>query len=131
MLGVQGVNLQKFAADGAEIAVTVKIKNPNNYAIKVVGSDLELLVKDQSAGKGKLKGKVSIPKNSTESHVFVIAADYKEVMRVAKANIMNMFGGGMQINVKGHIKVRAKMIGKKIPVNFKHNVNLKDMQMPF
>ena len=61
---VEIVNTQvkKFSASSLELAVILKIDNPNNFNIYITGSDLNISLNNQPIGGASIVDKVKIPK---------------------------------------------------------------------
>lgn len=124
VLGVEDVAVKKFSAKSVELEVSVKIKNPNNYKIKIVGSDLDLFVNGNKSGKAKILDKIVIPKHSEEVHTFIVQANYKEVMAGLKGGIFSILtGGAVPLRIKGKITAKAKMLRKSFEVDITEKVS--------
>jgi len=124
VLGVEDVAVKKFSAKSVELEVSVKIKNPNNYKISIVGSDLDLYVNRNKSGKAKIIDKIVIPKHSEEIHRFIVQANYKEVMAGLKGGIFSILtGGSVPLRIKGKITAKAKMLRKSFDVDITEKVS--------
>lgn len=124
VLGVEDVAVKKFSAKSVELEVSVKIKNPNNYKISIVGSDLDLYINRNKAGKAKIMDKIVIPKHSEEIHSFIVQANYKEVMAGLKGGIFSILtGGSVPLRIKGKITAKAKMLRKSFDVDITERVS--------
>ena len=78
VIGIEGVKVKNVSAKGIELEATIQISNPNNYKISIVGSDLDLFIKNKKVGKAKITKKVVIHKNSNETHLLTIKSSFKE-----------------------------------------------------
>lgn len=124
VLGVEDVAVKKFSAKGVELEISVKIKNPNNYKISIVSSDLDLYVNRNKAGKATIMDKIVIPKHSEEIHRFIVQANYKEVMAGLKGGIFSILtGGSVPLRIKGKITAKAKMLRKSFDVDITKKVS--------
>jgi LEA14-like dessication related protein len=125
MVKVVDFGVKDITSDGVVFQVSMQIKNPNNYKINIVDSDLDLYVKDNKTGKVILKDKVTLPENSNKIHHFVFKSDYKN-LTTDPASIIGMVIGGnqLEVEVKGDIKAKAKGLSKKFPVEFKEKISL-------
>jgi LEA14-like dessication related protein len=125
VIDVTDVGVKKFTAKGVEVEVAMQIKNPNNYNIKIVDSDLELFVKENRIGTAKIDNKVTLQKKSNQIHRFIIKSSLKDMGSSVFPLLMNVLGGGsIELHIKGDIKATAKGIGKRFPVDFKEKVEL-------
>lgn len=125
MIKVVDFGIKGISAKGVNFQVSMQIKNPNNYKIGIVGSDLNLYVKDEKVGKVTLKDKIVLPKNSNKIHHFVFETDYKDLSTDPATILASVLGGGkIEIHIKGHIKAKAKGLSKKFPIDFKEKISL-------
>ena len=125
MIKVVDFGVKELSEKGVIFQVSMQLKNPNNYKIGIVGSDLDLYVENEKVGKVTLKDKIFLPKKSNKIHHFVFETDYTSLTTDPMAILGMVMGGGkLQIQVKGDIKAKAKGLSKKFPVDFKENVAL-------
>ena len=126
MVRMVDMGVESITPKGVDLYLDMQIKNPNNYKISIVGSDLDLFVKDKKSGKINLKNKVTLPKNSNEVHHFVFESDYKNFSADPLTIISTVLGDKrtVKVHVKGTIKAKAKGVGKKFPVDVKERVTL-------
>lgn len=127
---VQRVNFHKISSDVVRLTLGVELNNPNNYKIKVVKSDLQLFIAGSDAGKAVLKDKVILKKKTEDVYTIVIDGDLKSIMKAAlSGGILSALTGKVQVGVKGWVKGRVFVFGKKFDVEFKQNVDMKELKM--
>tara|TARA_B100000809_G_scaffold264795_1_gene321636 strand:+ start:1486 stop:1953 length:468 start_codon:yes stop_codon:yes gene_type:complete len=125
VIEVTEVGVKQFTTKGVEVEVAMQIKNPNNYNINIVDSDLELFVKETRIGTATIENKVTLPKKSNQIHRFIIKSSLKDMGANVFPILMTVLGGGtIDLQIKGDIKATAKGIGKRFPVDFKEKVKL-------
>ena len=125
VVAVTEVGVKQFSTKGVEVEVAMQIKNPNNYKINIVDSDLELFVKGSGIGTATIDNKVTLPKKSNQIHRFIIKSSLKDMGANVFPILMTVLGGGIiELQIKGDIKATAKGIGKRFPVDFKEKVKL-------
>jgi len=124
MIAVKDVKLNSFSMKGAEIGVEMQISNPNTYKVSVVDSDLELLIKGEKIGTAKIKNDIILPKNSNQTHQFVIESFFDNIGGAMPSLMGAMMGQPIELQVKGNIKGKAKSFSKKFPVDFKEKIQL-------
>lgn len=125
MLGVQNVNVDEFNTDRVQITTSIKLRNPNNYKIKIKKSELALYVNGTTVGTTKLRQKIVLPKNSTLDHDFVIESTIKDVAISGVSGVLGVLqSGGVRLGVDGYVKGSAFLISMKIPVEVEENVSL-------
>jgi LEA14-like dessication related protein len=125
VIEVTDVGVKQFTAKGVEVEVAMQIKNPNNYNIKIVDSDLELFVKGSRIGTATIDNKITLPKKSNQIHRFIIKSSLKDMGANIFPLLMTVIGGGtIDLQIKGDVKATAKGIGKRFPVDFTEKVKL-------
>jgi LEA14-like dessication related protein len=122
---VQSVKVLNMTSTEADLAVTLKVFNPNNMKIIVKSIDLDAYVNKKLVGKVKTDKKIIIPKNSEKSYIIIVKADMKEVNKLLPGMI---FASHALVNLQGEMKVKAKGISKKICVNIDEKVSRKEIQ---
>lgn len=125
MEGVEDVRIKNLSAKGVEIEVDMKIKNPNNYKISIVDSDLDIYLKKKKMGNAIIQNKIVLPKKSSKVHTIMIKGDLKGMDLASLLGLVGIFGGGsLDVQMKGFIKAKAKGIAKKFPVDVTEKVSL-------
>lgn len=124
MLGVQDFKVRELSPSNILVEVYVKVRNPNNYNISVVGSDLQLELNGDPMGKAKIKNNIIIPKNSTETHMILVQADPTKLAENPLGMAMSLMGKPLNVGVKGKVKARARFISKKFDVDITERVSL-------
>jgi len=125
MVKVVDFGVKDINTNGVVFQVSMQIKNPNNYKISIVDSDLDLYVKEDKTGKVTLKDKVTLPENSNKIHHFLFKTDYKNLTSDPTAILGTLLGNNkIPIQVKGYIKAKAKGLSKKFPVEFKEKIEI-------
>lgn len=115
--------VKKFSSRGIEAEVFLKVKNPNNYDISIVNSDLDIFINEKSVGKAKISEKITFPKKSEKVHRFMIQSDFDKIgsglLATLASVIMNQ---SVNLGIKGDITAKAIMISKKVKVDIRENV---------
>lgn len=123
--GVNDFSVGSLDSDKIEITINVKLNNPNNFKIKVIKANMDLLVGGNEAGVAKLEEKVIIKKKAEDNYDIIISTDKDKLMSAGmKAIIPSLASGKVSVKVKGWVKGRVWGIGKKIDVEFKENVDI-------
>ena len=128
MVNVNSYKVAKSSDDKIKLILNIRIDNPNTFNIKVKKTDLNLFVNGTDAGKINLEDKLIILKKTETDYDFVLTADQKQVSRaVVQAGIGIALTGKVNINVKGWIKGKVFGIGKKIDIDEKQSLSVKDL----
>jgi LEA14-like dessication related protein len=128
LVKVNGYNVGQSSSDKIKLTLNMRIDNPNNFKIAVKKTDLNLFVSGSDAGKIILEEKIIILKKTETDYDFVLIADQKHVSRaVVQAGIGIALTGKVNINVKGWIKGKVFGIGKKIDIDEKQSLSIKDL----
>lgn len=123
MLGVEGYEVESFDTSGAVIKISVRVKNPNGYKIKITNSDLDLSLNGRSAGKAEIDKKIVLPKRSDMVHTFKVKANFKQLAGGFTSLIGIMTSGKAKVKVEGWVKAKALGIGRKVDVDFNESVS--------
>ena len=116
-------DVKSFSSESVEVEIVLQISNPNNYKISITNSDLNLFLNGSEMGKAIIKEKIVIPKQSNEVHRFTVKLNNKDLAANTLPFILSAaLGIPMRLTVKGYIKAKAKMISKKIPIEFTKNI---------
>jgi len=119
--GLKNVSVNHINQEGASIAITVRVHNPNNYKIKITRSDLDLFLNGRNVGKAQIDQKVVLKANSTSDYSFNVEASFKNM-----GNLLTtvMVGGPPVMKVEGWVKAKAFGVGKKFPVEFEEKLQM-------
>ena len=119
------VGVKDISVNGVAVEVEMQIKNPNNYNIKIIGSNLNLFLKENKMGTANLKNKVTLKKKSTAVYRFNLQSNFNDL---ALGSIPVLIGlitqNSVEVHIVGDIKAQAKGISKKVPIDFTEKVKL-------
>jgi LEA14-like dessication related protein len=119
------VGIKDISVSGVAVEVAMQIKNPNNYNIKIIGSDLNLFLKGNKMGAANLKNKVILKKKSNAVYRFTLQSNFKDLALGSLPVLMGlMTQNEIEFHIVGHIKAQAKGISKKVPIDFTEKVKL-------
>ncbi len=125
MLGVTDFGIKKISTKGITLAIAMQIKNPNNYKISIVKSDLVLFSKGRKIGTANIANKIVLPKKSNQIHQFIVVTTIKDMASKSLPLLMSILSkNAIELQIKGNIKARAKGLSKKIPIDFKKRMKL-------
>lgn len=122
---VQSVKIVNMTDKEADLAVTLKVNNPNKMKIVVKSMDLNAYVNKKYVGKVNTDKKIILPKKSENTYTVMVKADMTEVRKLLPSMV---FASQALVNLKGDIKVKAKGISKKVNVDVDEKVSRKDIQ---
>ena len=119
-----GVDVKEMSAAGVTVDVHVQISNPNNYKISVVKTNLNAVLNGADLGKPKMKGNLVLPKNSNEVHTITIQMKGSQLKAALPTMISMALGGQPTMRIHGTITAKAKMLRKKVDVDFTDKIAL-------
>ena len=122
-VGVKDVDVESFSMKEAVVKVTVQVKNPNKYKIKITNSDLDLFLNGNDLGKAVIQEKIILEKQSNDSHTFTVKTNIGKAAG-ALGGLLLGIGRAPELHVKGTIKAKAFGIGKNFPVDVKERVSM-------
>jgi len=123
--GVDDVKLENFEGREAEFNITARIKNDNNFAIKVKPSTLDVYVGNQYIGDIHLDKKVKLKKNQ----VTTIEAPFTAtIAEGALFKVMALLSqSSVDLQLKGKVKASVFIISKKVDVNERKTIDLSSL----
>ena len=119
-----GVDVKEMSAAGVTVDVHVQISNPNNYKISVVKTNLNAELNGADLGKPKMKGNLVLPKNSNEVHTITIQMKGSQLKAALPSMLSMALGGQPTMRIHGTITAKAKMLRKKVDVDFTDKIAL-------
>ena len=115
-LDMQHVNLSFNGVTGPELAMDVKLFNPNHYGINVKDADIDVFVNDAHIGKMfVISGNYKIPGIDTFLLPIHADVDWKNVLPNA---VKLLFNNSIDLKVKGKIRAGKHGIYIGVPVNY-------------
>ena len=123
---VTNVKLEKGNNGGADIKVSIPVKNPNNYKIKVKAIEADLFVNNKKIGKITLNKKVVLPKNSELNQDFYLNTQLSNILSAVPTLL---FGGEINLKVNGYIKGKVFIVSHKFPIEAEKKISAKDLDL--
>lgn len=120
---LENVSVKQFSSKGIVAEVFMKIKNPNNYDISIVSSDLDIIINDKPVGKANFSDKIKLLKKSENVHRILIESNFEKIGSGLLATLASVITTqSVKFGVKGNITAKAMLVQKKIKVDFNENV---------
>jgi LEA14-like dessication related protein len=127
---VEYVSVNNVNKKRIQIKLGMNLYNPNAFKIKVVDADLDLFIGGAEAGKADLMNKIILRKKREQTADILIEADYDKVFKaVAQSGLQLLFTKKIQVKVKGWIKGRVFVFGKKVDVEIKETVDIDQLKL--
>ena len=123
-ISLENAELNKISPNGIEADLWVKIKNPNDYKIKVETKDLTFSINGKEIGKAKLAKQLELNKEGTEVYKTGIIVSLPADGNIDLGMTMLMSGGKITLGLKGEIIGKAKGISKTVPIDFTESVSI-------
>jgi LEA14-like dessication related protein len=125
---INSVRVNEFGKGNMVFVFNVKLENPNKYNIKVKSADLKLYIGSADAGNALLMDKLVLRKKSLNDYDLRIETNTKQITKALAGSALNiLINKNVPVKVKGYIKAKVFIFGKKFPVEFKENVDIKDL----
>lgn len=123
MVKLENVVMKQLTSKGITAEVYLKIKNPNNYSIALVKSNLDILINGKTMGKAKIDKKVTLPGKSEMVHCFIIKSDFSEGGGSLLQSLASIIANpSIRLGINGEVTARAGILRKNFPVNISENV---------
>ena len=123
--GIEDVEVQSISMSGVKAKLFIKVHNPNNYKIKILGGSFSIASEGVSLGDFDLSDQVEIPKNSTTTIPITLDAKLKSLFSPETLKLIShLQKNEIPITVNGHITAGAYFIKKKIPIEVNEKISL-------
>lgn len=127
LLEVVDIDVTNFQPDLIEAKVTLKVDNPNWYAITLTQSDVDVYVNEKAMGKVELVEKVKIKGKSTETKTLHLKGNPDGAGSFLGNLIGLLFSNSANFQAKGYVKGRALLISRKVPVDLTEAIDFEDL----
>ncbi len=117
------IKLKELSSKGMVIDIDLQVRNPNNYKISVVKTDINVSLNNRDMGKAEIQGNLVLPKNSDEIHRITAKLNGKQIGGAMSLLLSTALGNPMTIGIKGSITAKAKLLRKKIDVEFTERIS--------
>ena len=121
---VADVAFKEMSADGITIDIQARINNPNSYKISVVKTNLMLSLNGTNLGKANIGDNLVLPKNSNDIHKITVNIKGSQLKKALPTMLLSALGGEMNVRIKGTITAKARMLRRKIEVDFTDSAGL-------
>ncbi len=123
-----GYNVERTNGDKTALKIKTVLLNPNSFNVKIKKAKLNLVISGSDAGTITLAWPVVIEKNKELEYEVTLLADKSKITKaITEAGIGIALSGKVMVNVKGWVKGKALGIGKKIKIDEKKTLSLKDL----
>ena len=127
---VNSVQVNELNKGSLVFVFNVRLENQNLNSIKIKCADLKLYIGGTEAGNALLMDKVVMRKKSEKDYDIRIETDTKQITKALANSALNiLINKSVPVKVKGEIKAKVFIFGKKFPVEFKDNVDLKHLKL--
>lgn len=124
--GIENYKIEEFSMKGIKLNLGVKLENPNWFAIKAKGGQINVKANGINLGKFSITKKVKIPKKSDGVVNVGIEAKTKNLIGTSLLSLMSLAtkGGKFKIEIDGYIHAGALGLSKKVKVSTTEYIGL-------
>lgn len=122
----EGINIEKIDGDALHIGISVKVFNPNAYAITIKEAELKGNFNGKDLGDITLMNNLSIGANKESVQKIVCKVSSSKLMAMVP---MAFLTGNAKLSLTGNLKAKVYMLSKNLPVNISENINLGDFSL--
>lgn len=127
---INSVHVNELNKGSLVFVFNVRLQNPNNYNIKIKSADLKLYIGANEAGNASLMDKLIMRKKSEDDYDIHIETDAKQITKALAGSTLNiLLNKSVPVKVKGNVKAKVFVFAKKFPLEFKDNVELKQLKL--
>ncbi len=124
--GIDNYKIEQFSMKGIKLNLGVKLENPNWFAIKAKGGEINVKANGIKLGVFNITKAVKIPKKSDGVVNVGIEAKTKNIIGTSLLSLMSIAtkGGKVKLEVDGYIHAGAFGISKKVKVSTTEYIGL-------
>jgi LEA14-like dessication related protein len=117
--GINNCKVGEFSLSGIKLNLSVKLENPNWFAIKAKGGEVHIKANEVSLGSFKIARAVKIPKKSNGIVNIEIESKFKNILGSGVMSLISILsnGGKFKIEIDGFVKASALGISKKVKIS--------------
>ncbi len=128
VVSVEDVKLNEFNKDLVGAEIKLKVDNPNWYKVKLKKSELNVFVNGSDLGIMTLAEPITLPKYSQTVQTLTVFGNYEELQNNFLKNMLSLlFNSKVDLEAKGYVKGKIFLFPKKVPVEIKEQIDLKDI----
>ena len=121
---VKAVRFSTFEKGKLGLEVDIPVENPSKMNFKISDVDILILLNEMPIGNITNIQKVLIEKKSDRVYTFPLDVNISGLSGGSKILLSIVGKGSADIEAKGYLKVRSFVVGTKIPIQSKENLNL-------
>ncbi len=114
---VSDVDFKGIKNNIISLDISLPIKNPNLYSIKIKSVNLDLYVNDKLFGKIKNNNNIKFAAKSNNTYSLPVDVEMKSVLSGALQMINLSNSKNIKVRIKGNVKARGLIFVKKIEVD--------------
>jgi LEA14-like dessication related protein len=127
---INSFNMGKVNDGKVSFNMNVLVHNPNWYKIKIIKGEMDLTLGGNDAGTATLSEKVKLKGNEERDYDVIIEADYRQLTRaILSSGLSALITKKAIFKVKGWIKGRVFVFGKRFPVEMSESIDLNQFKL--
>lgn len=119
--GITHTSIQSVSLQEAVLKTDVQYYNPNNVALDIKETSLQIYVNDKYVGIADQPNTTRIPAKA--DFLFPIITHFN-ALKILGTAFTALFGKTIQVQIQGHAKIGKGGVFIKIPVNITEKVNV-------
>lgn len=119
-------NLEVSSLSGSKVnlKLSLSIKNPNIYRIKVTSIRADAYINDTKAGEITNKENISLPARSDQVHRLKLDVNFSDLVGSGISVMEILRKGKLDMKIKGSLTTRSFLYKKEIPFSRQKSLNL-------
>lgn len=124
--GIANHKVEEFSMKGIKLNLGVRLENPNWFAIKAKGGEINVKANGINLGKFNISKPVKIPKKSDGVVNIGIEAKIKNMLGAGLLSIYSIVqkGGKLKVELDGYVHAGALGVSKKVKVSTTEYIGL-------
>jgi len=121
---IKDYKINQVANGKIKASITIPITNNNNFKVKIIRANVDIISDGSSIGRVTLDSKIVLPKDSTQDQTIPLEIDMPD-MFTGGLTLMKLFASPtIKIRLNGDITGSAFLKRKKVPINQELTIKL-------
>jgi LEA14-like dessication related protein len=124
IIGYKNIRVSKIGFSGAELKVTVLVKNKNSIDAKILRCDYELFVNDTYIGKGNSVEKQILNARDTSEIIMPLTIKTSDLLPGALSIFKDIIKGEQMLyRIEGEVLGEAKGVELELPISIEKKIS--------
>jgi len=121
---IKNFKINELSADAIKTQVTLTVKNPNFFGIKMIESDLTLMVNAKNLGPVKFEDDLEIPANSEKEYIVKIILEKPDYLNTFVTFLSILSQKKAKVKLEGTITAKSMIFTKEVKISEENTIEI-------